>query len=154
MLRFALLATTLSGALTFSSVCFAQTIMVDLNGGGDYTEIQSAIDAAVDGDTVLVKPGEYVINESITFGWKAITVRSENGAQETTIRMLETPADLTVSTMLRTIDGGAEGMAMMTHVTPSRWTSRGSSGWPPRTGTPWTVVPCLTGSSSTKATGR
>ena len=36
-------------------------IVVDLNGGGNFTEIQAAINTAEDGDTVLVKPGEYVI---------------------------------------------------------------------------------------------
>ena len=42
-------------------------IVVDLNGGGDFTDIQAAIDAAADGDAVLAKPGEYVITESIDF---------------------------------------------------------------------------------------
>ena len=32
----------------------AATLVVDLNGGADYTEIQAAIDAANDSDTVLV----------------------------------------------------------------------------------------------------
>jgi polygalacturonase len=32
-----------------------------------FTAIQPAIDAAADGDTVLVKPGEYVITETINF---------------------------------------------------------------------------------------
>ncbi len=45
----------------------AATLTVDLNGGADYTDIQSAINAAADGDTVLVKPGEYVITEPIDF---------------------------------------------------------------------------------------
>ena len=38
----------------------AKTITVDLNGGGDFTEIQPAIDAATDGATVLVQAGECV----------------------------------------------------------------------------------------------
>ena len=42
---------------------------------------------------LLVEPGEYVITEPITFGGKAIAVRSESGPEETTIRMSQTPAD-------------------------------------------------------------
>ena len=81
------------------------TLTVDLAGGADYTDIQSAIDAATDGDTVLVKPGEYVIMEPIDFNRlhdpedplsppvKNIVVRSEGGAEVTTIRMSETPTN-------------------------------------------------------------
>ena len=92
MLRFTLMGVTLSSALTFSSVCVAAVITVDINGGGDYVAIQPAIDAAVDGDTVLVKPGEYVITEPISVRRKAIMVKGENGSEETTIRMSE-PSD-------------------------------------------------------------
>ena len=35
------------------------TIVVDGNGGGDYTTIQSGVDNATDGDTVEVQPGTY-----------------------------------------------------------------------------------------------
>jgi hypothetical protein len=80
------------------------TLTVDLNGGADYTDIQTAIDAAKDGDTVLVEPGEYVVMEPIDFNRlhdpddpasppvKNIGVRSEGGAEVTTVRMaLPTP---------------------------------------------------------------
>ena len=79
--------------IVVSSASMAATITVDLTGGGDYTAIQPAIDAAQHGDMVLVKPGEYVITEPITFLGKLITLKGENGPRETTIRMSDEPAD-------------------------------------------------------------
>jgi hypothetical protein len=49
----------------------------------DFPTIQQAIDAAVNGDTVLVAAGTYV--ENINFIGKAITVTSESGPQVTII---------------------------------------------------------------------
>ncbi|HUS84372.1 MAG TPA: hypothetical protein VMX56_04445, partial [Anaerolineales bacterium] len=49
----------------------------------DYPRIQAAIDAASDGDTVLVAPGTYY--ETIDFLGKAITVESETIPEETII---------------------------------------------------------------------
>jgi pectin methylesterase-like acyl-CoA thioesterase len=47
----------------------ANVLVVDASGGGSYTQIQPAIDAADDGDTILVKSGSYtwfsVIDKSI-----------------------------------------------------------------------------------------
>ncbi|HAK97021.1 MAG TPA: hypothetical protein DCM87_19025 [Planctomycetes bacterium] len=80
-------------ALILAAGLRAATLVVDLQGGGDFAAIQPAIDAAAAGDEVLVKPGEYVITVPITFLGKAITVRGEAGADATVIRMAEQAAD-------------------------------------------------------------
>jgi outer membrane protein assembly factor BamB len=51
---------------------------------GDYTTIQSAIDASVAGDTVIISPGTYSGegNYNITFSGKAVTVSSVNPDDE------------------------------------------------------------------------
>jgi phosphotriesterase-related protein len=77
----------------FCTIAYSKTIYVDNDGQADFDNIQAGIDNAEIGDTLLVKPGEYLIAEPITFRGKAITVVSEAGLEETTIRM-GIPADI------------------------------------------------------------
>jgi polygalacturonase len=52
--------------------------------GGSFTTIQKAIDAALDGDKVLVPPGTYV--ENLDFGTKQILLESVAGPAETVLQ--------------------------------------------------------------------
>jgi len=65
----------------------AATLVVDANGTGDYLAVQPALNAAADGDIVLVLPGTYSRTDSInlSFGSKNIVLRSAGGAAVTII---------------------------------------------------------------------
>lgn len=69
--------------LIMNSSIFAAVVHIP----DDHPSIQSGIDAAKDGDTVLVKPGTYTGdgNVNIDFKGKRITVESQNGPRTTII---------------------------------------------------------------------
>jgi len=60
--------------LILLSIASAATLSVALDGSQDFTSIQAAIEAANNGDTVLVYPGRYY--ENINYIGKSITVSS------------------------------------------------------------------------------
>ncbi|MBI2426238.1 MAG: right-handed parallel beta-helix repeat-containing protein [Candidatus Kerfeldbacteria bacterium] len=66
----------------FSTPAFARTIDVP----GDYPLIQSAIDVAADGDTVLAAPGTYT-EDNISFLGKSIVVRSEAPTDSSIVKL-------------------------------------------------------------------
>ncbi|MCK4338720.1 MAG: DUF1565 domain-containing protein [Candidatus Cloacimonetes bacterium] len=56
------------------SLLTSAIIIVDINGGGDFTTIQEGIDASTNDDTILVYPGTYY--ENVNFNGKHITLAS------------------------------------------------------------------------------
>ena len=50
----------------------ADTIVVDINGGGDFTVIQNALDIASQGDVIEVRPGDYA---GFTVAVNGVTIR-------------------------------------------------------------------------------
>lgn len=60
---------------------------------GPKKTIQAAIDSAIEEDVILVMPGEYVVTCPVTFLGKNIEVRSQDGPEETVIRMSNSPSD-------------------------------------------------------------
>ena len=62
---------TLTSLLILQSA-WAATHIVDASGEGDFTSIQSAVDAAASGDTINVAAGTY--EESINISAKTLTI--------------------------------------------------------------------------------
>jgi hypothetical protein len=61
-------------SLFLVTLVYCNTIVVDINGAGNYTSIQTAIDNAVSGDTIQVFPGRYY--ESLTIENQGLTLQS------------------------------------------------------------------------------
>jgi predicted outer membrane repeat protein len=64
------------------SLCAGSAIGATINVPSDYSTLQAAIDAAQTGDEIVVGPGQHQAGIMIN---KAITIRSESGAESTTL---------------------------------------------------------------------
>jgi hypothetical protein len=69
--------------LALAAVAAHAQTTINVGPGQTYTTIQSGINAAVNGDTVLVAPGTYY--EQLNFNGKGITLTSSGGASNTII---------------------------------------------------------------------
>ncbi|MCK9278832.1 MAG: Ig-like domain-containing protein, partial [Methanoculleus sp.] len=73
------------------------TWSVDGSGGANFTSIQAAVDAAFDGDTIVVGDGMYSESVAVT---KRLTLRSENGPDGTAVN-----GTITISADNTTVSG-------------------------------------------------
>lgn len=66
------------------SMAWGDTHWIKPDGTGDHATIQDAIDAAVDGDEILLADGVFkgMGNRNIDFKGKAITLRSKSGSAQ------------------------------------------------------------------------
>ena len=89
------------GALSWAAAASADEIHVP----ADYPTIQAAIDAALDGDEIVVAPGSYA--ENLIVPARALALRSSGGAAVTTL------------------DGGALGAVIRSDAGPGLWVLEG-----------------------------
>jgi parallel beta-helix repeat protein len=79
----------LIGVLCLPLLSSATTLYVGL--GETYTTIQSAVDAAVEGDTIIVRDGVY--NENVVINKASLCVKSEHGRENCTVIAANPDAD-------------------------------------------------------------
>ena len=92
-------------------------LVVDAAGGGDFTSLQAAIDAAspLGGDTILVKAGVY---DSIRIDGKGMTIAADVGnivSVALGTEILNTPSDQPVQLLRLRLQGSHEGVAVTEH---------------------------------------
>lgn len=131
--------------LMFScTICPAAEFIVDQQGGGDYTNIQSAINATVDGDSVLVMPGDYWITRPISFLGKAITVMAEADPTLTAITMSDSPDNADVASVVSFTSGEGRASILQGFILRNgRGTSRRGGGVYCVAGSAPTLVNCI-----------
>lgn len=98
--------------ILFTVPSIAETIVVDPNGSGDFTNIQDAINSSWHGDTIIVRAGTY--NENINFLGRAITLKSVDPNDTNTVESTVIAADSGYSV---TFEFGEENDSVLTGFT-------------------------------------
>jgi hypothetical protein len=117
--------TVVSVLLFFESTAFANTYYVPEN----FSAIQAALDAAVNGDTIIVCDGTYTGagNKNLDFNGKALTLRSESGPHNCIIDCIGSGSGFffrgeqdaaSVVDGFTILNGGASGIVFESHASP------------------------------------
>ena len=80
------------------------TFLVDMGGGGDFTTIQAAIDAAEDGDIININTGSYLLGAPLDLGTKNLTIQANPSVGAGTAAIVSINGNDTHQLML--INGG------------------------------------------------
>jgi hypothetical protein len=93
-----LLAVVVAGAGIAGSRLLAAdtTLVVDQSGNGDYTTLAQAVEAALDGGTILVRPGRYV--ESVAVVGKDLTIKGEGDRDEIIVEAASSALPIDIQT--------------------------------------------------------
>ncbi|MFO8077219.1 MAG: NosD domain-containing protein [Thermoplasmatota archaeon] len=107
-----LLLSLLASSLSISADQHAKTIIVDGDGSGDYLTITAAVQAAQQGDTILVREGVYeeteiLIDKTITLTGETISSTIIQGDETKTILTIQ--ADNVITSTLTVSNGGDWG---------------------------------------------
>lgn len=71
-------------AMLVSAAVNAAILVVDASGSTSFTTVQSAVNAAVNGDTILIRAGTY--SETLAISGKLLTIRGDGSASAVVLR--------------------------------------------------------------------
>lgn len=109
------------------------TIYVDDDGGADYSTIQEAVDAAIDGDLVFVYQGTYyenvIVNKRIhLMGESKDNTIIDGGGNDNTITITVDFVDVSGFTVTNCGGGGEDAGIMLSYVSDCRIFNNNASG--------------------------
>ena len=82
---------TALAALLLTTFAHADVWIVDATGGGDFRDLQAAVDAAGDGDTLVVRDGVYSTFFAIDKGLRVVAERGATPVVHGTVVVREVP---------------------------------------------------------------
>ncbi len=111
-----------NGAIVLFCLSFSGAKSAVIHVPDDHSTIQEAVNAACDGDTIIVRPGTYV--ENIDFLWTSLTLKSEKGSEVTVIDGNQNVSALTIHSGPG-VQLVVDGFTVTNGAGQKRWTHQG-----------------------------